>query len=202
MGHARHSETLEEMALYDCLYPNDLGKTWVRPLDLFYGEIEVAGRSVRRFAPVALDIQCVESLTQDHFDILNTLSAKIFEKDAVGDLSHDLRKKKDVLLLLARVEGQVVGYKVGYHLEEDVFYNWLGGVLPEYRGLGIATALLRAQHDWCQSKGYKKVQTKTGNQFSQMLILNIKAGFKIMSAHTGAHDGAVRIILEKDLKNQ
>jgi hypothetical protein len=51
-GVVRHSETLEEMVLYDCLYENDLGKTWVRPLDLFLSTIEIEGRVRERFAHV------------------------------------------------------------------------------------------------------------------------------------------------------
>lgn len=31
----RHSETLEELVLYETLYENDLGKLWVRPKDMF-----------------------------------------------------------------------------------------------------------------------------------------------------------------------
>ena len=31
----RHSETLEELVLYETLYENKLGKLWVRPKDMF-----------------------------------------------------------------------------------------------------------------------------------------------------------------------
>lgn len=48
-GVARHSETLEEVVHYECLYENDLGKMWVRPRDLFLGHLEIDGRKVRRF---------------------------------------------------------------------------------------------------------------------------------------------------------
>ena len=48
-GVARHSETLEEVVVYDCLYENDLGTFWVRPLALFTGELEVDGKVVPRF---------------------------------------------------------------------------------------------------------------------------------------------------------
>ncbi len=49
----RHSETLEELVLYETLYENKLGKLWVRPKDMFLGDIEIDGKRVRRFAPVA-----------------------------------------------------------------------------------------------------------------------------------------------------
>lgn len=46
----RHSETLEEMALYETLYENELGVFWVRPLKMFEEVIEVDGKRVARFA--------------------------------------------------------------------------------------------------------------------------------------------------------
>jgi hypothetical protein len=48
----RHSETLEELVLYETLYENKLGKLWVRPKAMFLSNIEIDGRSVRRFQPV------------------------------------------------------------------------------------------------------------------------------------------------------
>lgn len=50
-GVVRHSETLEELVLYECLYENDLGKIWVRPIDNFRETIEVAGKPCLRFSP-------------------------------------------------------------------------------------------------------------------------------------------------------
>lgn len=50
IGLAPHTETLEPMAVYCQLY-GDRG-LWVRPARLFFEEIEVDGRRVRRFAPI------------------------------------------------------------------------------------------------------------------------------------------------------
>lgn len=46
----RHSETLEEMVFYETLYECDLGQMWVRPLELFTGDLLVDGKMVKRFA--------------------------------------------------------------------------------------------------------------------------------------------------------
>ncbi len=48
-GTARHSETLEELVVYECLYENDLGRTWVRPLSMFLEDVTVEGKTVPRF---------------------------------------------------------------------------------------------------------------------------------------------------------
>lgn len=45
----KHSETLEDLVLYDCLYDNDLAKTWVRPMDIFLSTIEIDGEVRPRF---------------------------------------------------------------------------------------------------------------------------------------------------------
>lgn len=48
-GLVRHSETLEELVLYETLYENDLGKMWVRPKGMFAESVDVGGKSMPRF---------------------------------------------------------------------------------------------------------------------------------------------------------
>lgn len=50
LGVARHSETLEPLVVYRPLY-NATG-LWVRPFEMFVGEVDVAGALIRRFAPL------------------------------------------------------------------------------------------------------------------------------------------------------
>ncbi|MEO0335233.1 MAG: DUF1653 domain-containing protein [Pseudomonadota bacterium] len=51
----RHSETLEEMVFYETLYECELGNLWVRPKEMFLGEVVIDGKSVPRFRPVGSD---------------------------------------------------------------------------------------------------------------------------------------------------
>lgn len=48
-GTVRHSETLEELVLYETLYENELGKMWVRPKSMFLEFVERNGVSAPRF---------------------------------------------------------------------------------------------------------------------------------------------------------
>ena len=48
---ARHSETLEELVVYQTLY-GDFGM-WVRPAALFFGKLEYNGKQVDRFTWVS-----------------------------------------------------------------------------------------------------------------------------------------------------
>lgn len=46
-GQAKHSETEEDMVIYQCLY-GDFG-LWVRPLYMFFEQVEYEGNQVPRF---------------------------------------------------------------------------------------------------------------------------------------------------------
>ena len=45
----RHSETLEELVYYECLYENDLGKLWVRRKDMLFDNVTIDGKVIPRF---------------------------------------------------------------------------------------------------------------------------------------------------------
>ena len=45
----KHSETLEDMVVYEALYNNNLSKYWVRPLSIFEDIIEIKGNKIPRF---------------------------------------------------------------------------------------------------------------------------------------------------------
>ena len=49
IGTAKHSETLEDMVVYEAQYDNDMGKLWIRPLAMFIEDVEVDGKMVKRF---------------------------------------------------------------------------------------------------------------------------------------------------------
>lgn len=50
VGLARHSETLEPMAVYEALY--DEGGLWVRPAGMFMETVEIDGGRLKRFTRV------------------------------------------------------------------------------------------------------------------------------------------------------
>lgn len=52
LGVAKHSETLEDVVVYEALYENNVSTLWVRPLKMFVEEVEWEGKKVKRFAYV------------------------------------------------------------------------------------------------------------------------------------------------------
>lgn len=49
IGVAKHSETLEDLVVYEALYENELSKLWVRPKKMFEEEVETNGQKMPRF---------------------------------------------------------------------------------------------------------------------------------------------------------
>jgi len=49
----RHSETLEELVVYECLYDSPAGQWWVRPLAMFTETVIVEGVEKPRFELVS-----------------------------------------------------------------------------------------------------------------------------------------------------
>ncbi len=46
---AKHSETLEDLVIYEALYENGMSKFWARPIAMFTDEVMIDGKKVPRF---------------------------------------------------------------------------------------------------------------------------------------------------------
>lgn len=114
------------------------------------------------------------------------------------DLINKMVSKPKLLVITAMDDKKVIGYKIGYELNKDKFYSWLGGVDINYRKSGIATKLMENQHLYLKANGYSIVQTKTMNKWRSMLVLNIKSGFDIIETYVDPK-GLHKIVLEKSL---
>ena len=102
------------------------------------------------------------------------------------------------LLVVARVEGQLIGFKLGFAERAGVFTSWLGAVDERWEGGGVGRRLMEVQHDELRSRGYHTVRTGTRNRFRRMLILNLRCGFDIAGIKQ-RRSGEAHIHLEKSL---
>lgn len=103
------------------------------------------------------------------------------------------------LILIARIDDQLAGYKIGYEISSKTFYSWLGGVIPKYRRLGIATKLREFQESWAQKSGYTEIEVKSMNKFPSMLQLLISSGYQIHGYDEASSKGSGKILFNKQL---
>ncbi|MDH5905247.1 GNAT family N-acetyltransferase [Vibrio splendidus] len=99
-------------------------------------------------------------------------------KESVVSLSERLAGKTS-LILVAEEAGVLLGFKIGYELDENTFYSWFGGVLPIARNKGVAQAQLDIQEQWVKQQGYQQLKVKSRNLFPAMLRLLLKNGYLI-----------------------
>jgi GNAT superfamily N-acetyltransferase len=124
-------------------------------------------------------------------EFFQPFSEKTYE-DRLTDVTH--------LILIAEVEGKPAGFKVGYERDSaEVFYSWIGGVLDNFRRIGIATKLADEQERWAKNHGYHKVCFKTRNRFSKMIHFGLNRGFKIVDLIKKGSIDDYRIVMEKML---
>lgn len=102
-------------------------------------------------------------------------------------------------LLIAEIDGQPAGFKLGYQRQETVFYSWLGGVLPAFRCHGVAQALLAEQERRARAQGYRQLTVKTRNRFRAMLTMLLTHHYQIVQLEKKGEVADYRLLLEKNL---
>ena len=89
------------------------------------------------------------------------------------------RTPDSALILIYEDAGNPVAFKIGYPLDQETFYSWLGGVLPGYRHRGIARKLLEYQETHVIERGFRQLSVKSMNRYPSMIRLLVKNRYKI-----------------------
>lgn len=194
----KHSETQEDLVLYETLYENQNARLWVRPKAMFFESVEVQGQTQPRFARTELQIRTFDHLTPESRAIINRIGRSCFEIWDDAHLDQRTAGKKKLHIALGYFEGEAVAFKIGYELTKSTYYSWLGGVDPNYHRFGFAMALAEEQHQWCVGEGFSVIQTKCLNFNLPMLRLNLKTGFLVID--TELTEQGLKLILEKRIR--
>ena len=146
------------------------------------------------------DIQSFKTYSTELITTLCTLEQQIFSHPFPEQkIKHICKTRYNLLGLVAFIENKPVAYKVGYEQTARLYYSWIGGVVPEHRGAGLARQLMQKQHSIINDMGYKAVRTHTQNRFREMLLLNIRSGFNVVGVINDSSDTEPTIVLDKDL---
>ncbi|WP_428664719.1 GNAT family N-acetyltransferase [Runella sp.] len=146
-----------------------------------------------------IDYKTIENqLPGEVLESVLTVHFQVFDGQERSELLREINETPHLLTIIAYENNKAIGYKMGYQRKVGHFYSWLGCVLPNYRGHGIASQLMTMQHDWCRANSYHTVRTMTYNKWRNMLILNLKHDFNIVGI-LADNTGAPKIILEKNL---
>lgn len=138
----------------------------------------------------------IETLPLDAVDEIAPMNRLLFQEERlINSFARD-----DLRLWVARSGGTPVGFKIGYRESRTVFYSAKGGVLPGYRRLGIARALLDEMARAVAADGYKRLAFDTfPNRHPGMAVMALKGGFKLTRADYNPTYRDYRLRFELDL---
>lgn len=132
------------------------------------------------------------------------LSSKIPEFNSPDKIEeYKKRCTGKYLALIAKIDNQSVGFKIGYdRLNDGSFYSWMGGVLPKFRRMGVAYSLANFQEKWAAKNGFISIVLKTRQKHDGMIAFSLNRGFIITEETQIVLDEGTRIWMEKSLNRQ
>ena len=121
LGTVRHSETLEEMALYETLYDNKLGNLWVRPKNMFFEDVEINGIKQPRFKKISFIFNSAETLSEILFQQHKQIYSRCFSNELnEKKFKAKLNAHNKFLFLTAYDANELVAFKFGYAMEKHI----------------------------------------------------------------------------------
>lgn len=143
-------------------------------------------------ADVRLDLVGMEA-----FEDVQRINAAVFgEARVINSLD-----RPDLRMYLARVDGRIAGFKVGYGESPSVYYSAKGGVLPPFRRRGLARLMLDRMMDDVARLGYERFAFDTfPNRHPGMTVLALAERFEVTAAGYNAAYKDYRLRFEKPLR--
>ncbi len=153
-----------------------------------------------------VSVETIENISLDEIKVIDLLGGQIFPDWNLEKLENKITSLKEnnlkMALHLCYLSREAnpkkhIGFKFGYEKDDgSVFYSWLGGVLPEYRGYKASKLLMKSQHNWCKEMVFFQVETKCRLNKVQMMAVNLKSGFEFYGTEEGKHN---KLIFRKKL---
>lgn len=110
-------------------------------------------------------------------------------------------ERDDLLILEARVDGDPVGFKIGYRESLYTFYSAKGGVMPGFRRRGLAIAMLSEMIRVVAARGYRRLAFDTfPNLHPGMTILALDQGFQLTKSDFNSAYREYRLRFEKRIE--
>ena len=129
------------------------------------------------------------------------LSSKISEFNSPYKIEeYKKRCAGKYLVLIAEIDNQSVGFKIGYdRFNNGSFYSWMGGVLPKFRRMGVASSLANFQEKWANKNEFSSIRLKTRQKHDEMIAFSLNRGFIITEETKITPAEETRIWMEKSL---
>jgi ribosomal protein S18 acetylase RimI-like enzyme len=144
----------------------------------------------------------IESVGPAYHSLLADLLRRTLEPSSSEEDIDRAMSNRNALALVAFVGNEPVGFKLGYGRDArgHLFESALGGVLPDYRDRGVASALARQQIQAVTDMGYHVVRVHTAHDNVGMLRVCVREGFNVAGLFHHERRRMSQIMLTRLLK--
>ncbi|MBL0927582.1 MAG: GNAT family N-acetyltransferase [Phycisphaerales bacterium] len=143
----------------------------------------------------------IDRLSPTDLDTIVHLYNAMFRPTHDADwLKRRLRGRHNVLVQVARIGNDAVGFYVGMELKPNVHFAWLVGVVPEMRRTGVGSQLMRAAADWARTEGYTTIRFEASNHVRPFLHFGVHEGYDIVGIRWDSDLMTNLVIFEKRLE--
>jgi prepilin-type processing-associated H-X9-DG protein len=115
--------------------------------------------------------------------------------ETVGDVAKAIHNGGAII---AWVDGEAVG-SARYSLSNDTFYVGRVSVLPEFRGCGVASAMMHYLDDLAGGHGYAELELCSRLNLPRNIALYERMGYEIASQYQLAPDADIQVTMRKHL---
>ncbi len=144
----------------------------------------------------------IDRIDPTDLELVTHLYNQLFRPERDVDwIARRLKGRYNILIQVARIEQDAVGFSVGMELKSNVHFSWICGVVPEMRRMGIATQLMCAAEDWARSEGYASIRFECSNQVRPFLHFGIANDYDIAGLRWDPDRMMNLIIFEKVLNH-
>lgn len=138
----------------------------------------------------------IEEVDLEFVETIREMNVVIFDEERIINTFD----RDDLMILVAWVDEEPAGFKIGYRENRFVYYSAKGGVLPEYRRQGIARRMLWYMMDEARNRGYVRFTFDTfPNRDRGMTVLGLNEGFRVVKADFNKSYKDWRLRFEKRL---
>jgi ribosomal protein S18 acetylase RimI-like enzyme len=116
--------------------------------------------------------------------------------ETVGDVAEAIHHGGAVL---AWKDGVAVG-SARYAFYNDAFYVGRVSVLPDYRGMGVASAMMKRLEAIAREYGYEQMQLCSRMNLPKNIALYERLGFQIVRSQQISPDADVQVTMVKPLE--
>ncbi len=104
------------------------------------------------------------------------------------------------LVMVAAVDGDPVGFVLGFELKPDVFFTWLVGVVANVRRQSIGSQLLEAAQAWAAQHEYLAIRFECPSSVRPMLHMGIAHDYDIVGLRWDPDLATNLVIFQKSLE--